>query len=115
MKKAFWYWLKAIGRNAARDGGRKQRRYLALLEKFAFRDTGSPKHLNPDDMLGALDECLQELSPCDHQLISGKYLHGFTVSDLARESGLTEKAVESRLLRLRRALAEMLLKKLRTP
>ena len=36
-EEAFWCWLKAVARNAARDGGRKQRRYLALLERFSLR------------------------------------------------------------------------------
>jgi len=35
--------------------------------------------------------------------------------ELAARSGLTEKAVESRLLRLRRALREGILRKLRRP
>lgn len=35
-EEAFWGWLKVVARSAARDGGRKQRRYLSLLQKLQF-------------------------------------------------------------------------------
>lgn len=115
---AFWGWLKVVARNAARDAGRKQRRYFALLERFSFgradaRDTAPP---HDDERLRAiLDEALAEIDAADRRLIEGKYLRGATVLELATESGLTEKAIESRLLRLRRRLAERLSEKLRAP
>jgi len=62
-----------------------------------------------------LEETLAELDDPERALIEGKYLRGATVIELAGQTGLTEKAVESRLLRLRRQLAEAVLKKLRTP
>jgi DNA-directed RNA polymerase specialized sigma24 family protein len=46
-------------------------------------------------------------------LIEGKYLDGATVRELSADAGLTEKAVESRLLRLRRELRERMLKRMR--
>src|SRR6185295_663528 len=36
-EEAFWCWLKTVARNAARDGGRKQRRYVTLLENISLR------------------------------------------------------------------------------
>ena len=62
-----------------------------------------------------LEETLQELNPEERSLIEGKYLQGFTIRELASDAGLTEKAVESRLLRLRRQIRETILKKLRSP
>jgi RNA polymerase sigma factor (sigma-70 family) len=35
-EEAFWSWLKVVARSAARDAGRKQRRYLRLLQNFAL-------------------------------------------------------------------------------
>src|SRR5262245_11289777 len=35
-EEAFWCWLKAIARSTVRDAGRKQQRYSALLQRFAF-------------------------------------------------------------------------------
>lgn len=112
----FWSWLRAIARNAARDGGRRQRRYFAVLEKFAFWRSVSPplSDAGEDDELRALiEESLTELNSDDRRLIEGKYLRGATVAELAAEARVTEKAVESRLGRLRRQLATTLLEKLR--
>jgi RNA polymerase sigma-70 factor, ECF subfamily len=115
---ALWSWLRAIARNAARDVGRKQRRYLALLESFSFRLGESPNGATaPDEnwLRDLLEECLAAIDEPDRSLVAGKYLRGATVAELAAETGLSEKAVESRLLRTRRSLAETLLAKLRSP
>jgi RNA polymerase sigma-70 factor, ECF subfamily len=116
-EEVFWCWLKAIARNAARDGGRKRRRYLALLDTFAFLSP-SPEPAAPaeDNRLRELvDEGLGELDANDRLLLEQKYLRGATVADLATQTGSSEKAIESRLLRLRRQLAAVLLKKLGKP
>jgi RNA polymerase sigma-70 factor (ECF subfamily) len=111
---AFWNWLKAIGRNAVRDAARSQRRYLSLLERFTSQSEAPP--IRPDDALAAaLEESVGELEPADRLLIEGKYLEGQTVKELSAQAGLSEKTVESRLLRLRRQLRECILKKLKTP
>jgi DNA-directed RNA polymerase specialized sigma24 family protein len=48
---------------------------------------------------------LEELDPQDRLLLEGKYLNGETVKELSAQTGLTDKAVESRLGRLRRPCA----------
>jgi RNA polymerase sigma-70 factor (ECF subfamily) len=112
-EEVFWSWLKAIARNAARDVGRKHRRYFALLGKFALRQPPAETDGGSADLTALLDESLGELTPEERQLVEAKYLSGETVADLAARSGLSEKALDSRLLRLRRLLAEKLLRKLR--
>src|ERR1051325_8603262 len=115
---AFWCWLKVVARSAARDGGRKRRRYLALLETFALRwrqQRSGADNADSRSLRAMLGESLDELTPGDRRLIEGKYLEGAAVKDLSAAAGLTEKAVESRLLRLRRQLRERLLKKLSEP
>jgi len=117
-EEAFWSWLKVVARNAARDGGRKQHRYLGLLQKFAAHSHNSTEPFPPSDNppLGELlEESLEELPPLDRNIIEAKYLRGATVRELAADTGLTERAVESRLLRLRQQIRELILKKLRTP
>ena len=111
----FWSWLKAVARNAARDGSRKRRRYFAVLERFAGGQDTPPLVADPERLHDLLDETLAEISADDRALIEGKYLRGATVLELAADNQLTEKAVESRLLRLRRELAERLRRKLRLP
>jgi RNA polymerase sigma-70 factor (ECF subfamily) len=117
-EEVFWSWLKAIARTAARDGGRKQNRYLRLLRNFASHwqhsADSSPAQADPQ-LTEFLEEALEELNPDERSIIEGKYLQGFTVKELASDTGLTEKAVESRLLRLRRQIREAILKKLRAP
>lgn len=115
---AFWCWLKTVARNAARDGGRRQRRYLTLLENFSFRrQETEPYAGNGTDsrLQTLLAESLTELAPEERLLVEAKYLDGEGVRELSISTGLTEKAVESRLLRLRRQLRERLLKKLNEP
>ena len=113
---AFWAWLVTIARNAARDAGRKQSRYAALLERFTRKNAVDSQPVPREDVMSdALADCIETLPPADRSLIEGKYLDGQSVKDLAAQSGLTEKAVESRLLRLRRQLRESILTRIKTP
>jgi len=117
-EEAFWGWLKVVARSVVRDAHRKQHRYLTLLQRVAlgWAPAPHPSATNADEPLGRLlDEALGGLEAADRRLVEGKYVQGQTVSELARDSGLTEKAVESRLVRLRRCLREQLLLKLRKP
>lgn len=117
-EEVFWSWLKAIARSAARDGGRRQKRYLGLLRNFTLHWQNSAQSLSSEtepQLADLLEEALEELNPEERSIIEGKYLQGFTVRELASDTGLTEKAVESRLLRLRKQVRETILRKLRTP
>lgn len=113
-EEIFWSWLKTVARSAARDAGRKQNRYLNLLQKFALHSaTQSPPAADHHSLGDLLEESLAELPVRDRELIKAKYLDGASVRDLASNSGLTEKAIESLLLRLRKRIREFILQKLR--
>jgi RNA polymerase sigma factor (sigma-70 family) len=115
---AFWSWLQAVARNAARDGGRRQSRYQALLERFTFRrPPEAPESADGAEarLQALLAESLAELPPEERRLVEDKYLDGVTTKALSSGTGLTEKAVESRLRRLRTRLRERLLKRLHEP
>lgn len=117
-EEIFWGWLKAVARNAARDARRKHRRYLALLDTFSLRpDSAANSVLSRDDEAwrGLLEESLAQLEVADRHLLEEKYLRGATVLEMAASAGLTEKTIESRLARLRRQLARLVLRKLRHP
>jgi RNA polymerase sigma-70 factor (ECF subfamily) len=112
----FWSWLKALARSAARDGGRKEQRYLALLHKFTLRGHFDSEENSAEDgrLRAVLEETLAELHPQERRLLEDKYLDGTSVKELSVEAGMTEKALESRLLRLRRQVRESILKKLKS-
>jgi RNA polymerase sigma-70 factor (ECF subfamily) len=117
-ENAFWCWLKVLARSAARDAGRKQQRYQTLLNRFALWRRDSPAEFisHTDDQLHqSLDECLSDLDETDRALIESKYIDGTTIRELCAQTGSTEKAMESRLLRLRRRLRQNLLNKLKSP
>jgi RNA polymerase sigma-70 factor (ECF subfamily) len=111
---AFWSWLKVVARSAARDAGRKQHRYFNLLQKFALHSEAQPPAQTESHSLSdLLEESLEQLPPRDRELLKAKYLEGASVRELASHAGLTEKAVESLLLRLRQRIREFILQKLR--
>lgn len=115
-EEVFWRWLKMVARSAARDAARKQHRHLDLLRNYALRwlpVQRSEDGLAPADWSGPLEDTLRTLATADRELVEGKYVRGSSVRELAAQTGLTEKAVESRLLRLRRQLRERLLRRLR--
>ena len=116
-EEVFWCWLKAVARNAARDAHRKHRRYFALLQNFALGRSREAHEPSGDDsrLSSLLAESLDELEPADRLLIENKYFDGETVRELSTTTGLSEKAVESRLLRLRRHLRARIMEKLRMP
>jgi RNA polymerase sigma factor (sigma-70 family) len=58
---------------------------------------------------GRVDELLAELEPVARRLIEGKYIAGESVKELSAQTGLSEKAVEARLTRLRHRLRERLI------
>jgi RNA polymerase sigma-70 factor (ECF subfamily) len=114
-EEVFWCWLKAIARNAARDGRRQHRRYFALLQNFALGRAREGRETSGEEsrLSAALGECLEELEPEERRLIENKYVAGETVRELSTGAGLSEKALESRLLRLRRHLRARIMEKLR--
>jgi RNA polymerase sigma-70 factor (ECF subfamily) len=113
-EETFWSWLKVVARSAARDAGRKQHRYLNLLQKFArHSETHAPDAATQPSLGELLQESLEELPAGERQLIEAKYLVGASVKELAASTGLSEKAVESHLLRLRQRIREFIFKKLR--
>ena len=117
-EQALWDWLAVLARSAARDAGRKQSRYRKLLARFFERNEGSlgtaADGAESEDRLNeALSAAMDALPELERELIEQKYFHRASVRELAQARQLTEKAVESRLLRARRSLREAMNKHLR--
>jgi RNA polymerase sigma-70 factor (ECF subfamily) len=108
----FWSWLTVLARSAASDGARRRHRYWRLLTHYA-RWRWMPVQPDPradadtrlHELLGA---ALDKLEPLERLLLEGKYFRRESVRELADATGLTEKAVESRLVRARRTLKDHL-------
>jgi len=60
-------------------------------------------------LFSLLERTLATLPPDEKQLVEWKYLERRSVRDIAVELQTSEKAVESRLVRIRRKLKEFLL------
>jgi RNA polymerase sigma factor (sigma-70 family) len=109
-----WRWVTLLARTAAVDHGRKLQRYFGFLQKFwAFRS--APPPAPPGEELvfeEALARGLELLEPGDRSLIEKKYFDELSVREIAIKLNLTEKAVESRLTRVRARLKQELLERL---
>jgi RNA polymerase sigma-70 factor (ECF subfamily) len=113
-EEAFWCWLKSVARSTARDAGRKQQRYRNLLTRFSLWREVPDGQTCEESLVVALEESLEELSAEDRGLLIKKYVEGSAIKELCSEAGTSQKALESRLLRLRRRVRDMLLEKLQS-
>lgn len=94
-----WRWLTRVGRNALYDLLRKRRRRRD-------REAAAPAlRLEPEAAVarleGALDSAVRDLPAEDRSLIHAVYYERIDQTSLAGRMGITRKAVESRLARLR--------------
>jgi RNA polymerase sigma-70 factor (ECF subfamily) len=109
----FWSWLTVLARTALSDQNRKRRRYLAFLDRFSWQariEPSEPEDTGADARLLNLLECNLAALPADEKrLVEWKYLEGRSVLEIAGELETSEKAIESRLVRVRRKLKEALL------
>jgi RNA polymerase sigma-70 factor (ECF subfamily) len=109
----FWRWLACLARCAVTDHQRSRRRYLQLLEKFDHLvEMRRGTEMLPERLVELDDAARTHMShwrPEDRKLFERKYVEGWSYAELARDHDLSEKAVESRLGRLRQRLREHLM------
>ena len=114
---AFWGWLTVLARSALSDQSRGRRRYLAFLDRFTKH--GQVQQVSPDQtaadskLLTLLETNLAEMPSEDRELVEAKYFESRSVREIAQGLRTSEKAVESRLVRVRRKLKAALLEGLR--
>jgi RNA polymerase sigma-70 factor (ECF subfamily) len=104
---AFWNWLAMLARNCVVDEMRKRNRYQSLLARF-FQQRPADADLKSIDADACFSELVQDglasLPAGERALLERKYLNGEAVRELADEWQMTEKAMESLLVRVRRKL-----------
>lgn len=119
-EEVFWSWLTVLARSCVVDEHRKRARYFALLDRF-FRGrefeepttTGHDGHNSSPDLLVLLEQSLATLTADERGLLERKYFHRQPVRTIAGETASTEKAVESRLVRVRKKLHDTMVEKLK--
>ena len=117
-EEAFWSWLTVLARSCVVDEHRKRSRYFALLDRFFRRhETESVAthdgHNSSPDLLVLLEQSLATLPQDERDLLERKYYARQPVKTIAVETTTTEKAVESRLGRIRRKLHDAIMAKLK--
>lgn len=102
-----WNWLRLVARNTLRDARRKERRRLNLLERIKrlFSPGATVAVEKRNEHFQILHEAISTLNETDRRILEEKYFLDKTVAELAERHALTEKAVESRLMRGRAAIA----------
>ena len=107
-EQVFWDWLTCLARSAATDHGRRSSRWARLLRTLWSRPPRAIPTRPAEDVIPLLQRAISLLSADDQELLAGKYA-GRSVRELASEAGLSEGAIESRLVRLRSRLREQVL------
>jgi len=113
---AFWSWLTVLARSAFSDQSRRRRRYLSFLQRFTLRapEPAAPEESGTEErLLELLGSALADLPSEERDLLQRKYFARQSVADIAASLQTSEKAVESRLVRLRRKLKAALLERLK--
>jgi len=116
-ENVFWSWLAVVARTALFDQTRKRRRYFAFLDRFSRepRAEAIPATNTGNQTLETLlASSVAKLPADDQNLLAWKYSDGRSVRSIADELQTTDKAVESRLSRLRKKLKEILLTELKS-
>ena len=111
-KRGSWNaWLTAVARNTALNCARAVSRRGAGEE--LSEDTPSPEPTPEEAVIqqerqAAVHRALRRLSPGDRLLFYRKYYYLQSTAQIASELGMTERAVEGKLYRLKKQLRKML-------
>jgi len=115
-ENAFWSWLAVLARSAFADETRKRRRYFSFLDRFTRHvivESEIRTDNHADEWLRVLLERHVALLPPDEQrLVEQKYSARRSVREIADDLQITEKAVESKLSRVRKKLKDAVLAEL---
>jgi len=111
----FWSWLTVLARSAVVDEERRRHRYLAFLDRFfQWEKVEAAAGPDADARLQELLAANLDVLPWDErELVNRKYFARESVKEIAADTGATEKAIESQLVRIRRKLKQCILAQLK--
>jgi len=109
---AFWNWLAVLARNCAVDELRKRTRQQNLLARF-FQQRPADAANEDLEFQNLVEQEIARLPDDERLLLERKYFAEETARSLAEELQITEKAMESRLLRIRSKLKTLVLNRLK--
>ena len=109
-----WAWLRTIARNVFLDACRARSRKPAFVEWESQHDLPeNSQDTSERRLVELLEECIRKLNPDDRELVERIHLNGDDRETAAREWNLSYKGLDSRLVRARARLRQMMLRKLR--
>jgi RNA polymerase sigma-70 factor (ECF subfamily) len=107
-EKKFWGWLTRVARTAFIDRQRKRKRDgIPVDPQFLELEHDSISVAN--DLEGLLQDALAELEGEERMIVERFYFEGRSHRDIASDLGVTSRAVESRLARIRDKLRSWIL------
>ena len=104
-------WLTAVTRNAALNRARQKRigsDTEELTHTLASREPSPEEAVLQQERSAALQKAIGRLSPQGRMLFYRKYYYQQSTAQIACETGMTQRAVEGKLYRLKKNLRETL-------
>jgi len=106
--KKFSQWLFRIAQNRSRSFLRRQKRHNPPIEIGAYRpivETSPEESILQQELVDAVKEAIESLPHKDRQLIKA-HIDGLKPDEIHQATGLSYRAIVSRLYRIRRKITE---------
>ncbi len=113
QEAALWAWLSQIARNALVDFMREQARLPKPVSIELLRSSLKAPESAEAELLEWLECGLNELDEEERVLVESIYFQRRRQRDLAGQSGTTQKAIESKLARIRAKLRQSVLQRMK--
>jgi len=110
---ALWAWLSQVARNALVDYAREQSRLPKPVSIDLLGSSVNVPEAAEAELLQWLECGLSELDEEERALVESIYFQRRRQRDLADQSGTTQKAIESKLARIRAKLRQFVLQKIK--
>ena len=102
-KEKFGSWLAGICRNVAKQMRKSRPRHATLTEPLP-----AEKEDDHDDRCDLIRRAVWKLGSADRELIVLRYYNGMSYADMSALLGISQQAVNGRLIRAKRKIAKQL-------